>query len=146
MNYRMQKELQKKQDLEKGTGYYLEDGDWRDPRTGDIYDRDGKLKRDKLGNKFKQCPKPTSKYDSLVEEAKKKYPKKADKTEKHHITPKYLGGDPDGPTVDLNAAYHQEITNEFRKEWPYGEDRPSPSEREKIMEEVYTKFPLPPDN
>jgi len=63
--------------------------------------------------------------DALVEQAKQLYPKLADKIHNHHIWPKYLGGDPNGPTVSINAAYHQMITNAFRKLWPYGQGAPS---------------------
>jgi hypothetical protein len=50
---------------------------------------------------------------SILPMAKKMYPKKARKVEGHHITPKYLGGDPNGPKVDINGAYHQLVTNDF---------------------------------
>jgi hypothetical protein len=48
--------------------------------------------------------------DDLVKAAQSKFPGKAGKIEQHHVTPKYLGGDPKGPTVPIDAAYHQEIT------------------------------------
>ena len=71
------------------------------------------------------------------------YPGKANKFELHHIVPKYMGGPQDGPLVKLNAAYHQKITNAFRKEWPYGSAKPTFEELEKVMEKVYREFPLP---
>src|SRR5690606_26361734 len=55
--------------------------------------------------------------DDLLRAAQKQFPNKAGKIEQHHITPKYLGGDPKGPTVPLDAAYHQQITNAFRDAW-----------------------------
>ncbi|MCD4823525.1 MAG: RHS repeat-associated core domain-containing protein [Phycisphaerae bacterium] len=64
--------------------------------------------------------------------------------EKHHIKPKYLGGAANGPTVPLNKAYHQKITNEFRTRYPYGQDVPSPLNVQEIMQKVYQKYPLPP--
>ena len=73
-----------------------------------------------------------------------KYPQLAEKFHDHHITPKYLGGDPKGPTVRLNAAYHQEITNAFRREWPYGQGMPDAQELLRILDKVYSHFPLPP--
>ncbi len=62
----------------------------------------------------------------------------------HHITPKYLGGDKNGPLIPLDGAYHQVITNEFRTLWPYGKGIPSALELQNIMEQVYSKYPLPP--
>jgi hypothetical protein len=82
-------------------------------------------------------------YDDLVEAARERYPNKAGKIEKHHVTPKYMGGDPKGSTVPLDAAYHQMITNEFRRLHPYGAEPPSPEQVQQIMEQVYQQFPLP---
>ena len=85
-------------------------------------------------------------YEDLVAAAQDAYPTKAGKIELHHITPKYLGGDPEGPLVPLDAAYHQQITNEFRNLWPYGGPQPSTAQLEEMMQQVYQKFPLPPGN
>ena len=82
-------------------------------------------------------------YDDLVAAAKKKYPRKAGKIERHHVTPKYLGGSPKGPTVPIDAAYHQKITNAFRELHPYGLPKPSPERLEEIKQQVYERFPLP---
>jgi hypothetical protein len=84
-------------------------------------------------------------FDDLVRQAKQQYPKLAGKIHQHHITPQYLGGAVNGPKVPLDAAYHQQITNAFRKAWPYGQDPPSPSQLREIMNKVYSEFPLPPD-
>ncbi len=81
--------------------------------------------------------------DELVESAQELYPNKAGNIELHHITPKYLGGPVDGPLVPLDAAYHQVITNEFRSLWPYGIGKPSSEELGNIMNQVYSKYPLP---
>lgn len=81
--------------------------------------------------------------DDLVKAAQSKFPGKAGKVEQHHVTPKYLGGDPKGPTVPIDAAYHQEITNAFRAEWGYGKGRPSEAQLRDIMQRVYERFPLP---
>jgi hypothetical protein len=81
--------------------------------------------------------------DDLVKAAQSKFPGKAGKIEQHHVTPKYLGGDPKGPTVPIDAAYHQEITNAFREAWPYGQGAPSPADLQRIMNDVYARFPLP---
>ena len=80
----------------------------------------------------------------LEEQAKQDYPNKANKQELHHITPKYLGGPANGETIRLNAAYHQKITNEFRRLWPYGSAKPNPEELETLLNEVYKNYPLPP--
>jgi RHS repeat-associated protein len=82
--------------------------------------------------------------DDLVKAAQSKFPGKAGKIEQHHVTPKYLGGDPKGPTVPIDAAYHQEITNAFRAEWEFGRGMlPSEAQLRDIMQRVYERFPLP---
>jgi len=81
--------------------------------------------------------------DDLLRAAQKEFPGKAGKIELHHIEPKYLGGDPKGALAPLDAAYHQQITNEFRRLAPYGEAPLSPAEVQRIMQEVYKKYPLP---
>lgn len=81
-------------------------------------------------------------FKELVEKAKRDYPKKAGRYEDHHIKPIYLGGNPSGPTVRLNAAYHQKITNAFRQHHPYGSKKPSMNQVEEIMRQVYDRFPL----
>ena len=81
-----------------------------------------------------------------AKQAQEAYPNKTGK-EFHHITPRYLGGAANGPTVELDAAYHQLITNEFRRTAPYGQDLKnilSPAERQQIIDDVYAKLPLPP--
>lgn len=90
--------------------------------------------------------KEASTYRRMVSEAQQIYPKKTGKTEYHHITPQYLGGAKNGPTVPLDAAYHQQITNEFRNLAPYGQglkESLSSVELQNIMDRVYTKYPLP---
>jgi len=87
-----------------------------------------------------------SEVEDLVTAAQKAYPGKAGVTELHHITPKYLGGAADGPLAPLDAAYHQQITNEFRSLWPYGGAKPNPQQLQEIMQKVYNKYPIPPGN
>lgn len=82
--------------------------------------------------------------DDLVKAAQRQFPDKAGKIERHHITPEYLGGARSGPKVPLDAAYHQQITNEFRRLHPYGSEVPSPARVQEIMRQVYDKYPLPP--
>lgn len=82
--------------------------------------------------------------DDLLRAAQQAYPKLAGKTHLHHITPKYLGGPANGPLIKLDAAYHQQITNEFRKYWSYGQGTiKDPVLRQQIMDKVYSVFPLP---
>jgi len=83
-------------------------------------------------------------YSNLVKAAQNLYPGKAGKIELHHITPKYLGGPSNGPLVPLDAAYHQVITNEFRALRPYGLGPVNTAQRLQIMQQVYSKYPLPP--
>jgi RHS repeat-associated protein len=67
-----------------------------------------------------------------------------DRIEKHHVKPKYLGGPKNGKTVPIPRGQHQGITNEFRKEWPYGTGtKPSEEELNDIMDRVYKKSPIP---
>jgi hypothetical protein len=80
----------------------------------------------------------------LVASARSQYPKKAGKIEQHHITPRYLGGLINGPTVPLDAAYHQLITNEFRRLYHYGQEPPDVERLQRILQQVYDKYPLPP--
>ena len=88
-------------------------------------------------------------YEEHVRQAQKEYPNKAGRFEIHHKTPRYLGGAPDGPTVSIDAAYHQVITNHFRRLWPYRGDPgykgrlPNQEELREIMEKVYSIHPLP---
>ena len=49
-----------------------------------------------------------------------------------------------GPTVRIPSAYHQWITNAFRREYAYGQSPPDPAELKEIMQKVYQQFPLPP--
>ncbi len=82
--------------------------------------------------------------DDLIRAAQQAYPKLAGKIQNHHITPKFLGGAKNGPTVPLDAAYHQQITNAFRQAWSYGKGPiTDPVLRRQIMDQVYKQFPLP---
>jgi RHS repeat-associated protein len=90
-------------------------------------------------------PGSISRYgDDLVDAARKKYPKKAYKPEDHHVTPKYLTDCPTNETFRLDAAYHQEITNAFRRRHAYGQEKLSPEEIKKIKDKVYEEYPLIP--
>lgn len=81
--------------------------------------------------------------DALTRQAAEQYPNLAGKVHKHHVTPKYLGGQADGPLVQIDAAYHQLITNEFRRLAPYGGPRPGAARLEEVRRQVYNEYPLP---
>ena len=61
----------------------------------------------------------------------------------HHIEPRYMGGSPNGKIIQLNAAYHQMITNEFRKQYKYNLGPLNEVVRHNYMRDVYMKYPLP---
>ncbi len=84
-----------------------------------------------------------ARYLQQLEKARKLYPKKT-KIENHHRAPKYMGGDPKGPTVPIPGSYHQMITNEFRTLYPYGSGTATPNVMNRIMNQVYDTYPLPP--
>ncbi len=65
--------------------------------------------------------------------------------ELHHVLPKYINGFDDHIVVPIDAAYHQKITNEFRRLWGYGKGPVKDNEYlNQIIKEVYDKYPLPP--
>jgi RHS repeat-associated protein len=81
-------------------------------------------------------------HNTCPKQGPKHYPKLAGKQHDHHIDPIYLGGAKNGPKVKIDASYHQNITNEFRKHWPYGSGKkPSPKKLEEIKKKVYGKYP-----
>ena len=84
-------------------------------------------------------------YKDKVAEAEKLYPKLRGKVHLHHIVPQYMGGANGGKVVALSAAYHQLITNAFRKEWGYGvQGGPAGTRRLwSIMQKVYRQYPIP---
>ncbi|HEX5753616.1 MAG TPA: hypothetical protein VFZ09_45905 [Archangium sp.] len=86
-----------------------------------------------------------SRFDEGMASAKKLFPHLYGRAkQKHHVHPKYLDGPEDGPTVDLDPAYHQLITNAFRGEHAYGRAEPlSRDAQQDIMRRVYSRHPLP---
>jgi hypothetical protein len=84
-------------------------------------------------------------YEKGMQEARRSFPHLfGGPKQKHHVHPRYLGGPEDGPTVDLDPAYHQLITNEFRRLASYGRRTPLGFDAVwKLMKQVYTKYPLP---
>ena len=114
----------------RGTGLYYLRARYYDPKTAQFPSRDPILAVTRPAYLYADdspvnatdptgltTPKPGM-DERLVEEARKKYPKKANRNENHHIID-YMGGDEDGPTSCIGAAYHQEITNECCRQWPY---------------------------
>ncbi|WP_375766867.1 hypothetical protein NR798_35005 [Archangium gephyra] len=83
-------------------------------------------------------------YDKGMQEARKAFPHLAGgPKQKHHFHPRYLDGPDNGPTVDLDPAYHQLITNEFRRLAGYGKRPPRLNVVLEIMKKVYARYPLP---
>ena len=103
------------------------------------------IKKYMTPEKIAEIESQTTNYNNLVKDAQKLYPNKAGVTELHHIEPQYIGGPKNGLRVPLNGSYHQVITNEFRGLQPYGFGPiKDPAIRWDIMNQVYTKYPLPP--
>ena len=83
-------------------------------------------------------------YDKGTREARKAFPHLAGgPSQEHHIHPRYLGGPGNGPTVNLDPAYHQLITSEFRRLAGYGNKPPRLNVVLEIMKKVYARYPLP---
>lgn len=99
----------------------------------------------KLKSKVEWALRLQAKLRKLTKSAQKQYPKLAGKFMDHHIWPQYLGGPKNGVMVRIDGAYHQLITNEFKKYFPYGQKGPRPSVAavQKVMVKVYRKYPLP---
>lgn len=82
-------------------------------------------------------------YFQRLAEAQATYPNSSG-YENHHVIPRYLGGTSQGTTCRLPTAYHKAITQEFRREWPYGQERqPTSHELMGILIRVYSKYPIP---
>jgi hypothetical protein len=82
-------------------------------------------------------------YFQALQEAKARYPQHHGYQD-HHFIPIFLGGPRNGVTYRLHAAYHQAITQEFRRLWKYGQGRiPETEELQRILIEVYSKYPIP---
>ncbi len=84
-----------------------------------------------------------NRYLSLKAEAEQRYPDKRGQYEEHHFFPVYLGGPENGPTYRLPAAYHQLLTNAFRRLHPYGRPKPQEWEAQSFMLKVYSEYPIP---
>ncbi|WNG41172.1 hypothetical protein F0U61_51310 [Archangium violaceum] len=83
-------------------------------------------------------------YDKGMQEARKAFPHLVGgPKQKHHIHPRYLGGPENGPTVDLDPAYHQLITNAFRNLAGYGRKSLPLDFVWGVMKKVYSQYPLP---
>ena len=80
-------------------------------------------------------------YQKIVKDSRQRYPEKTGYYEDHHIDPQYMGGDPKGNLIELDGAYHQMITNEFRKIQPYGSKRLDEAIRKIYHETSIYKIP-----
>jgi len=101
-------------------------------------------KANDLARLARRIDKRSASYKQAVRLADARYPKKVGRIESHHVVPQYLGGPKGGPTVELPAAYHQLITNAFRRQWAYGQKRvPTPEQLREITQRVYNALPLP---
>jgi hypothetical protein len=82
-------------------------------------------------------------YFQALAEARARYPNHHGYQE-HHFIPIYLGGARNGVTYRLQSAYHQAITQAFRAKWGYNQKgRPSPTQLQQILLEVYSEYPIP---
>jgi len=83
-------------------------------------------------------------YYQRLAEAQAMYPN-ASGYQNHHVIPQYLGGPKKGKIYRLQTAYHQAITQEFRRQWGYGENKRKPNHKElfDLMMRVYGKYPIP---
>jgi hypothetical protein len=83
-------------------------------------------------------------HEKGMAEAMREFPHLFGKsTQEHHVVPKYLGGLPSGKAVTLDKAYHQLITNAFRREFSYNQAAPDLPRLKAILRVVYSKYPLP---
>ncbi|HYO57452.1 hypothetical protein [Archangium sp.] len=83
-------------------------------------------------------------YEKGMQEAQRAFPQLfGGPPHAHHIHPRYLLGPANGPTVPIDPAYHQLITNEFRRRVAYGVLKPNLDDVLRVMREVYSKYPLP---
>jgi len=81
-------------------------------------------------------------YRQRLIEVQQRYPN-SQGYQYHHAIPIYMGGTAKGPTYRLPTAYHQAITQEFRREWPYNQEPPPTQQLAEIMLRVYSKYPIP---
>jgi RHS repeat-associated protein len=81
---------------------------------------------------------------NLMQQARQLYPKLCNKVNQmHHPIPQYLGGPANQELVELEAPYHQLITNAFRNLAPYGQPIPDSQSVQNIVNQVYSQLPLP---
>ncbi|MEQ1932417.1 MAG: RHS repeat-associated core domain-containing protein [Fimbriimonadaceae bacterium] len=86
---------------------------------------------------------PGDRVARLTAEAQADYPKLAGKTQRHHPWPQYLGGPKKQGLVELDAAYHQKITNAWYKEYPKKTGPISKTQAQEAADRVYAQYPLP---
>lgn len=83
-----------------------------------------------------------TRYFEALKEAQARYPEHQG-YQNHHLVPIYLGGARDGVTYRLQSAYHQAITQEFRRQWSYGSTKPNGDQLRQILLDVYSRYPIP---
>ncbi|NMG35575.1 hypothetical protein GRF61_14090 [Azoarcus sp. TTM-91] len=84
-------------------------------------------------------------YLESVLQARQRYPKEPQRMENHHVTPQYLGGPRNGPTVPLDAAHHEVITQQMRQEMPFRQPQPINQQQvQDFLRNFYQRYPLPP--
>jgi len=99
--------------------------------------------RRRLNEELRAVHLARERYFQALREAQARYPKHHGYQD-HHFIPIFLGGSPNGVTYRLPSSYHQAITQEFRRLWTYGQGRtPEPPELQRILLEVYSKYPIP---
>lgn len=82
-------------------------------------------------------------YFEALAEARARYPNHQG-YQNHHFIPLYLGGTRSGVTYRLPSYYHEAITQEFRRVWPYNQrDTPKPEKLQELLLGVYSKYPIP---
>jgi hypothetical protein len=98
--------------------------------------------RRRQAEEYRLVQQARERYYQVLADARARYPHLQGYQE-HHFIPIYLGGPITGATYRLQSAYHQAITQEFRRQWGYGQGQPRPERLQQILFEVYSRYPIP---
>jgi hypothetical protein len=98
--------------------------------------------RRRKAEEYRLVQQARERYYQALAEARARYPNHQGHQE-HHFIPIYLGGPKSGAAYRIHSAYHQVITQEFRRQWPYGQGQPRPERLQQILLEVYSRHPIP---
>jgi hypothetical protein len=98
--------------------------------------------RRRQAEEYRLVQQAQERYHQALAEARARYPNHQGYQE-HHFIPIYLGGPKTGVTYQLQSAYHQAMTQEFRRQWGYGQGHPRPERLQQILINVYSKYPIP---